>query len=430
MSKKQAIKSLSFLWIGSLLGSGSTFLIYMILARELGAEKFGLFSSAFSIATVLSIIAGFGVAQSWLKHFGKEGWEAIRWIPSSFKLVFYSIIFVLFILFTWAYFGPHDEITRKLLYIFSIFIIGQMIIELVSVKLQLEERYPTLALWQLLPNLIRLILVAGLVYFISESINILEIAYIYIIVAIFFIFLGIYQLYLMKIDKFELQGHGEKKIIKNSNPTVKEAFSHSWAFGLGSMFAFIYVQSDIIMVKYIAGDEQAGLYNVGFIILTALYMFPSALYQKYLLPKFHRWANHDRENFFNVYKKGNFIMLILGIIIAILIWAFSWYFVPLIFGKEYEKSVVLVNILACTLPFYLIAFSVASTLVTQEHMKKKVIYMGIVAIVNIILNAILIPFYQALGAAVATVLSNALLLGIYVYANKKYVFNNLKENND
>ncbi|MBD3808068.1 MAG: oligosaccharide flippase family protein, partial [Epsilonproteobacteria bacterium] len=282
MSKKQAIKSLSFLWMGSLLGSGSTFVIYMILARELGSEQFGIFSSALATAAVLSILAGFGISQAWLKHFGKEGWQALRWLPSSFKLISYSVVFVLAILFIWAYFGPHDEVTKNILFVLSLFIIGQMIIELISVKLQLEEKYPMLALWQLSPNLSRLVFIASLVYLFSISLEVTQIAFIYAGIAVIFIVIGIYQLYQMSQNKFDLKGHGEKKAVETTTPDTKETFSHSWAFGLGSFFAFIYVQSDIIMLKYIAGDEQAGLYNVGFILLTAIYLFPSALYQKFL----------------------------------------------------------------------------------------------------------------------------------------------------
>jgi O-antigen/teichoic acid export membrane protein len=175
-----------------------------------------------------------------------------------------------------------------------------------------------------------------------------------------------------------------------------------------------------------SGDEQAGFYNIGFVILSAIYIFPSALYQKYLMPKFHRWANHDRNRFYDVYQKGNIVMLILGIIISVVIFASSDFFIPLLFGAQYVKSIELVNILALTLPFYLVAFSVASTLVTQEHMKRKVIYMGLVALFNVILNLILIPIYQAKGAAIATVVSNALLLAIYYYAANKYVFSDKK----
>lgn len=70
MNKKQAVKSVTFLWKGSLLGSGSTLVIYMILARYLGVEQFVVFSSAIATITVLSLFVGFGVSQLWLQHFG------------------------------------------------------------------------------------------------------------------------------------------------------------------------------------------------------------------------------------------------------------------------------------------------------------------------------------------------------------------------
>jgi len=240
LSKKQAIKSVSFLWMGSLLGSGSTFIVYMILARYLGVEQFGVFSSALATITILSLFAGFGVSQSWLKHFGIEGWNAIRWLPSSFKLVSISIVIVLLVLFIWAFFGPHDESTKNVLLVMSFFVIGQMVIELVSVKLQLEEKYPELALWQLLPNLLRLVLIASVVFVFSSSFNVMDVAYIYAFIAIVFILIGIYQLKQMSIS-LDLKGHGEKLIDYISTPKAKEVFSHSWAFRLGSVFAFIYV---------------------------------------------------------------------------------------------------------------------------------------------------------------------------------------------
>ena len=48
--------------------------------------------------------------------------------------------------------------------------------------------------------------------------------------------------------------------------------------------------------------------------------------------------------------------------------------------------------------------------------------MGFVALLNLGLNFLLIPLYGAIGAAVATVLSNLVLLILYYYATEKYVF--------
>lgn len=423
MIKKKTIKALSFLWTGSLLGSGSTFVIYIILARELGVEAFGVFSSAFAIATMLSIIAGFGVSQAWLKHFGKEGWSARRWLLPSYKLALYSIIFVLSVLFMWAYFGPNDDVSKNILYILSVFVVGQMIIELVSVKFQLEEKYSILAIWQILPNLSRLFVIVFIVYILSTSINILEVTYIYAIVSLILIIIGIYQLYLMNTDSFNLKGHDTNiDSLTQAIPSTKEVFSHSWAFGLGSIFAFIYLQSDIIMLKYMVGNQSAGLYNVGFIIMSAILVFPTVLYTKFLMPKYHRWANQDKNKFYKYYKKGNIMMFVFGMIALIIVIISSGFFIPILFGEEYLESILLVKVLSVTLPIYFVAYSVGATLVTKDNMKYKVLIMGITALINIILNIILIPKYNEIGAAVATIISNFVLLVLYFVIAETKIF--------
>ncbi|MBD3795880.1 MAG: oligosaccharide flippase family protein, partial [Epsilonproteobacteria bacterium] len=322
----------------------------------------------------------------------------------------------------WAYFGPHDEVTKSILFVLSLFIIGQMIIELINAKLQLEEKYPMLALWQLLPNLSRLVFIASLVYLFSISLEVTQIAFIYAGVAVIFIAIGIYQLYQMSQNKLDLKGHGEKKIVEITTPGIKETFSHSWAFGLAGVFAFIYLQSDIIMVKYMAGNSEAGYYNASFVIITSILIFPSVLYSKFLMPKYHRWANYEKEKFYEVYKKGNIVMFISGTVIMLCVLVLSDFFIPLIFGNEYESSISLLKILSLTLPVYFVAYSVGATLVTNEHMKLKVKLMGSVALVNIVLNFVLISVYGASGAAVATVASNLLLLLLYYKAAHDKVF--------
>lgn len=81
-----------------------------------------------------------------------------------------------------------------------------MIIELVSVRLQLEEKCPMLALWELLPNFFRLVFIA----------------------------VGFYILNSMSQNRFDLKGHGERKIVDVNTPNTQETFFHSWAFGLGN----------------------------------------------------------------------------------------------------------------------------------------------------------------------------------------------------
>jgi len=107
-------------------------------------------------------------------------------------------------------------------------------------------------------------------------------------------------------------------------------------------------------------------------------------------------------------------MLILGLLAMVLIWVLSPPAIPFLFGSEYKEAVGLLTILAISAPILFVASSVGATLVTQEHMKTKVKLMGLVAVVNVGLNLLLIPIYDAEGAAVSTVISNILLLFLYV----------------
>jgi O-antigen/teichoic acid export membrane protein len=428
MSKKHAIKSISLLWMGSLIGAGCAFLTQVILARQLGPSDFGIFSAALATTNLLAPLAGFGIAAYWLKVFGEEGWKATRWLKGSFKFVILSTLAVLLLLVSWALFGPNDTLTTTLLLILTIYILGQVAIELVSSKLQLEENYIHLAFWQFSPHLARLLLVGIIIYTMTNLVTSQIIAYIYAGVSLLFLIIGSIFLFRMYQGSFSLVGHKHtEEPIKEDNinsPSILQVASQSWPFGLAGIFYLIYFQSDIILLKYLSSAESAGIYNVAFVIMAAVYLFPSVVYQKFLLPKIHRWANHARTHFYHIYRIGNIWMVSFGLIAMFSLWIILPWFIPFLFGPEYHDAIKLLIILSFAVPIRFLATSIGSTLVTQDHMRKKVKYMGIVALLNIILNIILIPVHGAIGAAITTVFSDIVLLLLYYTASKKYVFIN------
>ena len=419
---KAAVKSLSWLWMGSLIGSGSSFLIYIIVAREIGPSSFGVFSSALATINIFSLIAGFGLSQSWLKIFGKEGWSGINWVKPSLHFVIFTLILITISLIILANLPFQDSVSSKILMILVFYVYGFIAVELVTSKLQLEESFDYLSIWKLSPNLLRFIIIGISIYLLKIDLDVFNIAIIYAIVGLIALIASIPHFYSMLNGDFKLKGHGENNDIVIESVGVKDVFKESWSFGLANLFAFIYVQSDIIMVKYISGDEQAGYYNVGYVILTAVLIIPSILFGKFLLPKYHRWANHDRVKFYSIYKKSNKVMLVVGLVLMVIILFGSSIFVPLVFGADYELSVGLVNILAISIPVSFLAYSVGATLVTSNHMKLKVVLMGSVAILNVVCNLVLIPRYGAQGAALATVGSNIVLLILYLWGANKKVF--------
>ncbi|MEH6704700.1 MAG: oligosaccharide flippase family protein [Galbibacter orientalis] len=419
----KSIKSLSLLSVGSFVSSGSAFLIYTILAREIGPESFGVFSSSMAIMKMFLLIGGFGVPQLWLKVFGKEGWEAIRWIRPSIKFVLLSFVLILISILILVFFIPNDGSTKFLLLILFLFILGNVSVQLVSSKLQLEERYGVLALWQLTPNLLRLLIVVLIFYVFDLSLKEKGVGVVYGVIGLVFVILASKELILMLQGNFLLKGHSEQKKDKTlQSLSLKKVLYEAWPFGAATLFAFIYMQSDIIMVKYMMGNEAAGYYNISFVVLSALLLIPTILFSKFLLPKYHRWANKDRGKLYRTYKKGNLIMIVTGSCCMLIIFLLSPFFIPLIFGEEYLPAVNLFKILSISLPISFLSYSIGATLVTNEHMKLKVKLMGSVALFNIVCNLFIIPKYGAIGAAISTVVSNMLLLILYYYNAQKRVF--------
>ena len=422
----KAIIAVFLLSLGSFAGAGLAFGTQVLLARTLGTEDFGLFSSLLAMVVLVTPLAGFGISQLWLKYFGEEGWEAQKYLLASFKCLILTTLLVLLSLSIWAYFSQDLQENQYLLFILSFYLIGQVSLELLSAKLQLEERYKALSLWQFMAHFLRFTLVF-LVFLLSSSDNLLlEFALVYAFVALFLLFLTIRSLKKMFQGDFQLKGHQNKTLISNKPKeeiSMQNIFSSSWAFALASFFHLIYFQSDIILVQYIKGDNEAGLYSVAFSIMVAVYMFPAVIYQKFLLPKLHRWAKHEPQTFKKIFQEGNKAMLGLGLVAMLLLWLFGSWAVVFLFGDAYDGSIELLGILSLSAPIIFMAFSAGAMLVTAEHIKRKVKYMGTVALLNIVLNLWLIPDYGAIGASIATVFSNLILLILYYRGAKRYVFN-------
>lgn len=420
------MKAVSLLWLGSLLGAGCAFLTQVILARQLGPSNFGIFAAALATITLLTPLAGFGVSGYWLKAFGKEGWQAIRWLPGSFRFATLSTFIVVLCLVGWAILGPHDDLTTTVLLLLTFYVFGQLVVGLVSSKYQLEERYLSLAIWQFAPHFLRLFLVAALVYATTFVPNVKFVAYAYAMVSLVFFTVGSVFLFRMYQGAFFLQGHGVVDAVKKQNkydfPGTFQVAIQSLPFGLVGILYLIYFQSNLILLNYLSGPESAGIYNVAFVVMAAVYLLPSVIYQKYLLPKLHRWAIHDHARFYQVYRLGNLAMLGAGSVAMIMLWLIMPWGVPFLFGDEYARSVEVIMILALCAPVRYLSSSAGAFLATKDHMKNKAYILAFAAIFNIILNVFLIHLYGYIGAAISTLITEVVVIVMIHYYVRKYIF--------
>lgn len=105
------------------------------------------------------------------------------------------------------------------------------------------------------------------------------------------------------------------------------------------------------------------------------------------------------------YKSYRFVWL-LGIPIFLGLFVIADYFVPVFYGEGYEKCTVLIRVLSAIVIFIGVS-SVTGTQYFVSVGKQNVLTLTVTigAIINFILNLILIPRYYSVGASIATIIA-------------------------
>lgn len=418
---RPAATAISLLWLATLAGAGMVFLAQLLLARRLGPAEYGLFASSLATVSVIAPLAGFGLSQFRLKAYGNEGWSADRWLRPALRFSTFTGVLAVVAIVAWAVFGEAvDGPTRTTLLLLTPVIAGVFAVDLVGSKLRLEERHRALAGWQLLMPAGRLAVATTLLAWPMASAPSAALGY--GLVALLIAALAWPQLLAMQHGRMELKGHGPRPVVHSiDSPGAWALWSQAWAYGVSAVLYPVFFQVSTVLLKYLHSNEQAGHYGVALAVMTAIYLFPATVYQKYLLSRLHRWAAHDRPRFWQAYRIGNLAMLAAGLVVGLALALLSPWIVPWAFGPAFADVAVLLGILAVCVPIRFLSTAVGSALLTEHHMRYRVIAMLLATLVAVGLNWLAIPRYGAIGAAGATVLAEAVLLLAMWYGVRRWV---------
>jgi O-antigen/teichoic acid export membrane protein len=231
------------------------------------------------------------------------------------------------------------------------------------------------------------------------------------------------QIRTMFRGEIALKGHGPRTAsatTSTATPGVAEVWSQAWAYGVYAALYPVFFQISTILLKYIQGDAQAGMYAIALAVMTAIYLIPATIYQKFLLGKLHRWAAHDKPKFRLVYRKGNIAMFALGLVISAAMVSLGPWLIPMIFGEQYRRVVAILMVLALCPPIRFLSTAMGSALLTESHMRFRVYAMAVATFAAIAGNVLLIPGFDELGAAWATVAAEAVLLAGTYYGVRRF----------
>ena len=187
--------------------------------------------------------------------------------------------------------------------------------------------------------------------------------------------------------------------IKDKNQKRKKMLTYCMPLIASNVAWWVNSSSDRYIVTAISGIEENGIYSVAYKIPTILQMFQSVFSQAWLLSIYREYNTEHGKQYisevFDYYFVGMSIMCALLIILDIPLASY-------LYAKDFYVAWKFVPFLLISVVFIAMDGFFGSMLQLLKKTKLIASTTTIGAIVNIVLNFLLIPKYGGLGAAFAT----------------------------
>lgn len=384
--------------VWSFLSKGSAFVFFIplqiFLARYLGTEKFGDWSYLFSLLTIISTISLYGVSASSKKYIAQYNKSKFlsSVIKSSFKLRLFSsllmtVIFIAGYKFLSVLIGKEDFIPLFQVAIPFVFLFG--IVRYLNDAFEGLHRLKYAFLITFLEHFSRFVFVVLFLLFMNKGLI--------FVIHSFNLSLAISSI----IGLFLLYHVFYKKLPDQNKNYIREIAKYSTPLFLVNINAMLTTETDTIMLGMLSTTHEVGIYSVAKQIISKLPHIAFAISMG-TMPVFAQLNKNNylkmKNLFFKLLKINTFIFGFLGVFLL----STSWFFIPLIFGKEYEASIIPTMILIPYLLLFSYSKFVAAFLDYQGLAQKRVVNIAFSILLNILLNYLLIPKYGAVGSAIAT----------------------------
>jgi O-antigen/teichoic acid export membrane protein len=369
-------------------------LVGIWVARYMGPAQFGLFSYAVAFASLFASIAKLGLDSIIIRDLVREPELRDVYMGTAFWLKLIGAVLMLGVIGIAMQFTSSDAITKLYIFIIASGAIFQAF-EVVDFYFQskvLSKFVSICKITQLIiSSLIKLYLIfvgADLFWFVLVSLVdqitlslTLYLAYRYQKVG------GFFRCFEWALGKKMLQD--------------------SWPLILSGLVIMIYMRIDQIMIKEMLGKREVGLYSAAVRLSEAWYFIPIIITSS-LFPSVVNAKKVSESLYYSRIQHLYSFMFLLSFSIALLMTFLSDWMMVLLYGEAYREAgqVLMINIWAGVFVFLGVASS--KWFLSEGLQNLLTVNTVIGAIVNVILNFILIPKYGICGAAIATVISQSI----------------------
>ena len=193
-----------------------------------------------------------------------------------------------------------------------------------------------------------------------------------------------------------------------------------WIFLIGTG-SIVFAYSDTIFIGYFMVNADVGVYRTAY-QFTSIATFISAAIAGTLTPKISHWSvNNQMDKIAPVITRGITMSLLLAIPVAMGGLLLSERLLYYFYGAAFAEGSTVCSILLIMQIVAVFISLMGVALTASDHVRQSFYATVTAAVVNIILNIVLIPILGINGAAIATLISYALNAVLIAHFLKRYI---------
>jgi O-antigen/teichoic acid export membrane protein len=185
---------------------------------------------------------------------------------------------------------------------------------------------------------------------------------------------------------------------------AKDLFRQSWIIIVSGFLALVNLKVDQIMLRWISGPREVGIYSVAVTFSEVWYFIPTVIAMS-VYPRLIELEKLQPVDYNKKMQQVFDVLFSISFLVAILMSFVAGPLIPILYTDAYAGSsaILIIHVWAGIFMFMRALFS--KWVLIEDALFFSLITHGFGAVANVSLNYILIPHFGGKGAAIATLLS-------------------------
>jgi O-antigen/teichoic acid export membrane protein len=393
---KQIVKNSFWLGASDVVVKVIVFFFILLLARKLGVHAFGQYSFAVSLVLLFSQFTNLGLPIFLTREIARDKESTSRYIGGAMLFAFPVAIILPFVMFIIAKVMGYLFQTQTLVLLLGVWIAIDGLIFILKSSFYAHEKMQYISLLNLNFQILRFSLVY-LIFLLGWGVlwigGATLVASLCIFVLAMFVFFQNFGKPNFKIDlRFWLH-------------SLRQTLPLALLATLLGLFGKV----DIIMISLMTGDGAAGIYSAAF-KLTATFIFVPAIIVQAAFPRLSQHAFMDEHRFSYLITSLLKIIVVCVVPVALTFIFLAQPIIQLIYGTSYGASSPVLRVLAWTTLINGVCYLLIYAMNAKNRQAITAICASGALLVNIGLNAAIIPRFGPTGAACSSLISEIIFL--------------------